>query len=68
VEWSGVGIHLKTNQPTPRQIKDAVKKIRFSSHYGQKAQHFQAEIARYDAPTLFRYAVRTTGSNKTACA
>ncbi len=52
VEWSGVGINLKTNKPTPRQIKDAVKKIRCSSHYRQKAQHFQAEMARYDAPTL----------------
>lgn len=52
VEWSGVGINLKTNKPTPRQIKDAVKKIQCSSHYRQKAQFFQAEIAPYDAPTL----------------
>ena len=32
--------------------KDAVKEIRQLSHYRQKAQFFQAEIARYDAPTL----------------
>ena len=37
------------------QVKDydAVKKIRRSLHYRQKAQLFQAEIARYDAATLF---------------
>ncbi len=52
VEWSGVGINLKTNKPTLTQIRDAVKKILRSSHYRQKAQRFQAEIARYDAPTL----------------
>ena len=52
VQWSGVGIDLKTNKPTPTQIREAVKKIQRSSHYRQKAQLFQAEIARYDAPTL----------------
>jgi AraC family transcriptional regulator len=52
VQWSGVGINLKTNKPTPMQIREAVKKIRYSSHYRQKAKLFQAEIASYDAPTL----------------
>jgi hypothetical protein len=52
VQWSGVGINLKTNKPTPMQIREAVNKIRYSSHYRQKAKLFQAEIASYDAPTL----------------
>ncbi|GAB4205588.1 MAG: glycosyltransferase [Coleofasciculaceae cyanobacterium] len=52
VQWSGVGINLKTSKPTPTQIKDAVKQILESSRYRQKAQFFQAEIAHYDAPTL----------------
>ncbi|KAB8315226.1 glycosyltransferase [Tolypothrix campylonemoides VB511288] len=52
VEWNGVGISLKTNNPTPKQIADAVKKILASSDYRQKAQFFQAEIARYDTLTL----------------
>ncbi|RCJ15743.1 hypothetical protein A6S26_33990 [Nostoc sp. ATCC 43529] len=52
VEWTGVGINLKTDNPTPKQIKDAVKKILATSHYRQKAQLFQAEIACYDTPTL----------------
>ncbi len=51
VQWAGVGINLKTKMPTPVQVRDAVKKILASSHYRQKAQLLQAEIARYDAPT-----------------
>ncbi|RCJ15746.1 hypothetical protein A6S26_34005 [Nostoc sp. ATCC 43529] len=52
VQWSGVGINLKTNNPTPKQIRGAVKKILASLCYGQKAEFFKAEITRYDAPTL----------------
>jgi len=51
IEWSGVGINLKTKKPTPKQVKDAVKKILVSSSYRQKAQLFQADIAHHDAPT-----------------
>jgi UDP:flavonoid glycosyltransferase YjiC (YdhE family) len=47
-----VGINLKTKTPTPRQLKNAVKKILESPHYRQKAQRLKSEIARYDAPTL----------------
>ena len=52
VEWSGVGVNLKTNNPTQKQIRDAVKKILASSCYKQKAKFFQAEVACYDAPTI----------------
>jgi len=52
IEWSGVGINLKTNTPTPTQVRDAVKKLLASPQYRQKTQFFQSEIARYDAPTL----------------
>ena len=52
VQWAGVGINLKTKTPTSTQVKDAVKAILASSNYRQKAQFLQAEIARYDAPTL----------------
>lgn len=51
VEWSGVGINLKTNTPTPAKIKDAVKKILSSPHYRQVAQLIRDEISHYDAPT-----------------
>ncbi len=52
IEWSGVGINLKTKTPTPMQIKNAVKKILSSPHYRINAERLKAEIARYDAPTL----------------
>ncbi len=52
IEWAGVGINLKTKTPTLTQIKNAVKKLLESPHYRQKAKLFQADIARYDAPTL----------------
>jgi UDP:flavonoid glycosyltransferase YjiC (YdhE family) len=52
IEWSGVGINLKTKTPKPTQLKNAVKKILAEPHYRQKAKLIQADIARYDAPTL----------------
>lgn len=52
IEWAGVGINLKTNSPTPTQLRDAVKQVLASPHYRQKAQLVQAEVAHYDAPTL----------------
>ncbi|BDA74974.1 glycosyl transferase [Rivularia sp. IAM M-261] len=51
VEWSGVGINLKTKTPAPAKIKDAVKKILSSYHYRQKAKSIGDEISHYDAPT-----------------
>lgn len=50
VQWAGVGINLRTGKPSSAQIRDAVKTILTSSHYRQKAQLLQAEIACYDAP------------------
>jgi MGT family glycosyltransferase len=52
VEWSGVGINLKTKTPRPMQIKNAVKKILSSPHYRQNAERLKADIANYYAPTL----------------
>lgn len=52
VQWSGVGIDLKTSKPTPKQIREAVLKIISLPHYRQKAEKFKAEIHRYDAPTI----------------
>ncbi|MBW4546683.1 MAG: glycosyltransferase [Symplocastrum torsivum CPER-KK1] len=52
IEWAGVGINLKTKTPTSTQLKNAVKKILESPHYRQKAQLIQADITRYDTPSL----------------
>lgn len=49
IEWTGVGINLKTNKPQPKQIKSAVNKILTSPSYKQKAQLLKTEIMQYDA-------------------
>jgi MGT family glycosyltransferase len=52
VEWAKVGINLKTNTPTPAQIKNAVKTPLTDSSYRIRAQQFQAEMQRYNAPAI----------------
>ena len=49
VQWTGTGIDLKTNTPTPTQIRAAVQKVLGSPHYQQNAQRFQAEIKLCDS-------------------
>jgi UDP:flavonoid glycosyltransferase YjiC (YdhE family) len=51
VAWSGVGINLKTERPTPTQVRNAVRSLRDDPRYRQRAQALQAEYARYEAVT-----------------
>jgi UDP:flavonoid glycosyltransferase YjiC (YdhE family) len=51
IAYSGVGINLKTNTPTPAQIHTAVKTVLSNPQYRQKAQQIQAELGQHDAPT-----------------
>ncbi len=51
VAYSGVGINLKTNKPTPEQVQKAVKRVLSEPGYRQRARQLQAELARHDAPT-----------------
>lgn len=50
VAFSGVGINLKTNKPTPEQVQKAVKRVLAEPGYRQRARQLQAELARHDAP------------------
>lgn len=50
VAYAGAGINLKTNTPTPDQIRDAVKQVLSDASYRNKARQLQAEYARHDAP------------------
>jgi UDP:flavonoid glycosyltransferase YjiC (YdhE family) len=52
IEWSGVGINLKTKTPTLTQIKNAVKKILSSPQYRQNAERLKADIACYDSAQI----------------
>lgn len=49
VQWTGTGIDLKTNTPTPTQIRAAVQKVLASPDYKQNAQRFQEENRLYDS-------------------
>lgn len=52
IMFSEVGHNLRTATPQPEQIKAAFHKIMDNRHYRHKAQVLQAELARYDAPSL----------------
>jgi UDP:flavonoid glycosyltransferase YjiC (YdhE family) len=52
VEWARVGINLKTKSPSPKHVRDAVKKILADPSYRIKATYFQTEINAYNAPAL----------------
>ena len=50
IAYSGAGINLKTNTPTPEQIHAAVKTVLSNPQYRRRAQQIQAELARHDGP------------------
>ena len=52
IEWTGVGINLKTGKPTQQQIGAAVRKLLADRRYKTRAKDLQAAILQYDAPTL----------------
>jgi MGT family glycosyltransferase len=51
VEWSGVGIDLKTGQPTAEQVRNAVREILRDGRYSDRAQMLGSSIANKDALT-----------------
>jgi UDP:flavonoid glycosyltransferase YjiC (YdhE family) len=51
IEWSGTGINLRTQRPSPEQVRRAVKEVRTDPQYREKARAMQADFAKYDAPT-----------------
>jgi UDP:flavonoid glycosyltransferase YjiC (YdhE family) len=52
IDWLGVGIDLKTDKPTPAQIRSAVTKILADRSYQHRAQDLQKTISEYDAPSI----------------
>ena len=49
VAWSGAGINLKTDTPTPAQVRSAVRAALDDPSYRRRAQALQSEYARHDA-------------------
>lgn len=52
VAWSGAGINLKTDTPSPEQVRVAVRKILCDGRYRERAQALKHEYARYNAIEL----------------
>jgi len=51
VEWSGAGINLRKQRPSPGEVRDAVKEVLGNPVYRQNARRIQSDFAKYDAPT-----------------
>jgi UDP:flavonoid glycosyltransferase YjiC (YdhE family) len=50
VAWSGAGIRLRAQSPTPERIRDAVHAVSGESSFRTRAREIAAEMAGYDAP------------------
>jgi UDP:flavonoid glycosyltransferase YjiC (YdhE family) len=49
VTWTGTGIYLPTDAPTPEQICDAVDQILAKPEYRARAEEMAREFAAYDS-------------------
>lgn len=49
IQWSGVGVDLKTSRPTPQQILHAVRNILNQPSYHEQTRRLSAEFHSYDA-------------------
>src|SRR5262249_5746277 len=49
--WSGVGINLATNQPTPPALREAVRTVLDRPNYGARASAMADEFAKLDTPS-----------------
>lgn len=48
VAWSGVGINLATNEPTPKALRDAVRTVLDQSRFQSRASQIADEFAGID--------------------
>jgi UDP:flavonoid glycosyltransferase YjiC (YdhE family) len=51
IAWSGAGIDLRTNTPTPERILEAFRALMSEPRYRENARRLRDEIMRTDAPT-----------------
>jgi MGT family glycosyltransferase len=65
VAWSGVGIDLATNQPTPQALREAVRSVLDKSGYRARASAIADEFTRTDARSeMLRIISETAQSRK----
>ncbi len=61
VEWSGVGLDLHTNQPSPARIRRATREVLDEPGHRTRARELAAEFARSDAKAELLALVGTLG-------
>lgn len=49
VEWSGAGLNLRTGQPSPDAVREAVRTVLNEPRYRERAGALRAEFERHDA-------------------
>jgi len=52
VEYSKTGFNLKTSNPTPDKILEAVREVFANPVYRENAEKYQSEAKNYDAPKM----------------
>ena len=50
VEWSGAGINLRTQYPSPEKIREAAREVLSNPTYRENAQRIQRDFSCYHAP------------------
>ena len=64
VEWSGAGINLRKQRPSPGEVRDAVKEVLVNPVYRENARRIQSDFAKYDAPTRAAELLEALASGK----
>jgi MGT family glycosyltransferase len=50
VNWSGAGIGMRTQSPSPARLRTAVRRVLHEPRFACRALALQTEMARYDGP------------------
>lgn len=50
IAWTGVGINLETDRPSPQQVAGAVLRVLCDPSYRRNAERIQADFAQHDTP------------------
>ncbi|KAL2061940.1 hypothetical protein VTL71DRAFT_7318 [Oculimacula yallundae] len=66
VEWSGIGVNLRTAKPTQDAILNAVNEITSNPKYGKRAKEMEAEFATYDPIDIIEKTIEELVAAKTA--
>jgi len=52
VNWSGAGIGMRTQSPSPGRLRSAVRRVLDEPRFACRALALQSEMARYDGPAM----------------